>query len=105
MFTEAFRRSGFHGPVSWYRNFDRNWELTSFLDGAKLLPPTLFVTGDRDVTVPMFGPARENMEALVPNLTRKVLLPGIGHWLQQEAPDEVNRLLLEFLTEVAPGPR
>ena len=100
VFEAAFRTSGFHGPVSWYRNFDRNWEITSFLDGAKLLPPTLFVAGERDVTIPMFGQAFENMEALVPNLTNKVLIPGVGHWVQQEAPDETNRLLLEFLRQV-----
>lgn len=102
VFAEAFEKSGFHGPVSWYRNFDRNWEVTSYLDGAKLLPPTLFVAGDRDVTIPMFGAALDNMEALVPNLTKKILIPGIGHWVQQEAPEEVNRLLLEFLGEVSP---
>jgi pimeloyl-ACP methyl ester carboxylesterase len=45
----------------------------------------------------MRRPAFEALERNVPRLTKKVLLPGAGHWIQQERPDEVNRLLLEFL--------
>ena len=37
------------------------------------------------------------MEAGVPNLRKKALVPGAGHWIQQERPEEVNALLIEFL--------
>ena len=37
------------------------------------------------------------MEHHVPNLKRKVILPGVGHWTQQESPEEVNRVLIEFI--------
>jgi pimeloyl-ACP methyl ester carboxylesterase len=47
-FVEQFEKSGFRGPINWYRNIDRNWEITPFLDGAKILQPTLFVTGSLD---------------------------------------------------------
>ena len=51
-FLEAeYRRASFTGGLNYYRNMDRNWELTPFLDGAKILQPTLFVSGDRDPVI------------------------------------------------------
>jgi pimeloyl-ACP methyl ester carboxylesterase len=38
----------------------------------------------------------------MPELTRKVLLPGAGHWIQQERPAEVNAVMLDFLRELRP---
>ena len=48
----------------------------------------------------MYRDAFEAMEQTVPNLSQKVLLPGAGHWIQQERPAQVNQLLLEFLASV-----
>ncbi len=99
-YTNEFKRAGFRGGINWYRNSDRNWELTPFLAGAKLRQPTLFVAGDRDVVIDMVGGAHNVMATLdanVPNLTKKVLLPGAGHWTQQERPKEVNELMVEFV--------
>jgi hypothetical protein len=45
-FTSQFKQLGFRGSVNWYRNIDRNWELTPFLDGAKIIQPTVFAAGD-----------------------------------------------------------
>ncbi|MFF7136865.1 alpha/beta fold hydrolase [Streptomyces sp. NPDC008196] len=92
---------GFTGALNWYRNLDRNWELTAPWHGARVTPPALYVYGDRDL-VPAFPGTPELIEALprlMPNLVRDpVLLPGCGHWTQQERPDEVNAALVEFLT-------
>jgi pimeloyl-ACP methyl ester carboxylesterase len=96
-FVGEFTRTGFAGGLNYYRNVDRNWALTPFLDGAKLRQPTLFIAGDRDGVLGFWGEQVEAMERNVPNLVRKAILPGIGHWTQQEQPEEVNRLLLEFL--------
>ena len=96
-FVNEFKRSGFAGGLNYYRNVDRNWALTSFLDGAKLPQPTLFLAGDRDGVLGFWGEEVDAMERNVPNLVKKVILPGAGHWTQQERPAEVNRLLLEFL--------
>ena len=96
-FVNEFSRTGFAGGLNYYRNVDRNWALTPFLDGAKLRQPTLFVAGDRDAVLGFWGEHVEAMERNVPNLVRKVILPGAGHWTQQERPTEVNRLLIEFL--------
>ena len=96
-FAGEFQRSGFGGGLNYYRNVDRNWALTPFLDGAKLRQPTLFIAGDRDGVLGFWGEEVEAMAHSVPNLTKKVILPGIGHWTQQESPAEVNRLLIEFI--------
>ncbi len=97
VFATEFRRTGFRGGLNWYRNLDRLWELTPFLRGARLRQPTLFVAGALDAVIAMYRPAFEGLEQAVPNLRQKVLLSGAGHWIQQERPAEVNRLLLEFL--------
>jgi pimeloyl-ACP methyl ester carboxylesterase len=99
-FTGELKRTGFRGGLNWYRNIDRAWELTGFLDGARLGQPTLFVAGERDAVVEFYADAYQTLEINAPNLTKKVLFPGAGHWIQQERPAEVNRLLIEFLRSV-----
>ncbi|MGW0862330.1 alpha/beta fold hydrolase [Streptomyces sp. NPDC002611] len=100
--TESFE-PGFTGALNWYRNLDRNWELTAPWQGAVVSPPALYVYGDRDL-VPAFPGTPELIEALprlMPNLRREpVVLPGCGHWTQQERPAEVNKVLIDFLTEL-----
>jgi pimeloyl-ACP methyl ester carboxylesterase len=99
-FAAEFERTGFCGGLNWYRNIDRNWEQTPFLRGAKLRQPSLFVAGDADPVVAMLGRAVASLEEAAPSLRKKVLLPGAGHWVQQERPNEVNQLLIEFLTSL-----
>jgi pimeloyl-ACP methyl ester carboxylesterase len=96
-FVEQFERAGFRGGINWYRNIDRNWALTPFLDGAKILQPTLFTAGTLDGVLKMAAEEYAALETNVPNLTKKHLIPGAGHWIQQERPAEVNELLLAFL--------
>ena len=96
-FTAEFTRTGFWGGLNWYRNLDRMWELTPFLNGAKLRQPALFVAGERDVCITMYRDAFEALPQTVPGLRQRVLLPGAGHWILQERPGEVNRLLVAFL--------
>jgi pimeloyl-ACP methyl ester carboxylesterase len=101
-FLEAeYQRSGFTGGLNYYRNMDRNWALTPFLDGAKILQPTLFIAGDRDPVIDFLRGAYDRLGTNIPNLRNNVLLPGVGHWTQQERPREVNRLLIEFLATLA----
>jgi pimeloyl-ACP methyl ester carboxylesterase len=95
-FTQEFLRRGFRGGLNWYRNMDRSWELTAAWQGRKIEQPALFISGDRDLI--RNNPTYETqMRAVVPNLREVVILPGIGHWTQQEAPEAVNRAMLEFL--------
>jgi pimeloyl-ACP methyl ester carboxylesterase len=99
-YAAEFSRTGYRGGLNWYRAQDLFWEQTPFLVGRKLLQPTLYVGGEDDAVVEFARPAVDNMEKSVPNLWKKVLLPGVGHWTEQEAPDEVNRLTVEFLATV-----
>jgi pimeloyl-ACP methyl ester carboxylesterase len=78
-------------------NLDRMWETTRFLCGATLRQPALFVAGELDAVIAMYRHAYEALPLTVSGLRANVLLPGVGHWVQQERPAEVNRLLLEFL--------
>jgi pimeloyl-ACP methyl ester carboxylesterase len=97
VFTEAFERTGFRGGVNWYRNIDQNWELTPFLSGAKIYQPSLFIAGEWDGVIVMNRRAFDQLEKNMLNLKQKIVIPGAGHWVQQERPQEVNRLILEFL--------
>jgi pimeloyl-ACP methyl ester carboxylesterase len=95
--VNEFKQSGFRGGINSYRNFDRSWEVTRFLDGAKIIRPTVFGAGDRDVVLDMRPDAYKNLENHVANLYKKHLIPGAGHWIQQERPKEINQLLIDFL--------
>jgi len=96
-FTNEFKQTGFRGGINWYRNFQRNWEITPFLDGAKVIRPTVFAAGDLDIVLDMTGEGYKNLENHVANLFKKHLIPGAGHWIQQERPNEINQLLIDFL--------
>jgi pimeloyl-ACP methyl ester carboxylesterase len=100
VYERAFRQSGFRGGLNWYRNMDRNWERSAFLSGSLLRQPTLFVAGENDAVIAMMRPVYEALGKTVPNLRKRVLIPGAGHWIQQERPEEVNELLLEFVKSV-----
>jgi len=96
-FAGEFKRSGLRGGLNWYRNIDRNWELTGFLDGAKLRQPSMFAAGEHDVVLRMVPDASGLVDAWMSACRSKTVIPGAGHWIQQERPSEINRLLLEFL--------
>ncbi len=94
-----FELAGFRGGVNYYRNFHRNWEITEHLDGVKVQVPTLFIAGSLDVVIA--GATQEAltdyMSRVVDDLRGVVLIPEIGHWVQQESPQETNAAMLEFL--------
>jgi|SRR5579872_2539356 len=98
-FAAEFGRSGFRGPLNWYRNIDRNWELLRPWAGAKVTVPALFMAGDRDLVMrfPKMDRIVASLSTMVPDLRKSVMLPGCGHWTQQERAAEVNAALIEFL--------
>jgi pimeloyl-ACP methyl ester carboxylesterase len=102
-FSEAYRKSGFRGGLNWYRNIDRNWELTAPWQGAQIHQPSLFIAGSNDsVITSLIGAKRvADMERILPNLKQKLIIDGAGHWIQQERADEVNGALVAFLKENA----
>jgi pimeloyl-ACP methyl ester carboxylesterase len=98
VYIDAFERTGFTGGLNWYRNIDRNWELMAPYGQTRIAQPALFLTGELDL-VRQFMPA-EAMEGWVTDLRRSVVVPGAGHWVQQQEPEVVNDTLLEFIAGV-----
>ena len=99
VYADEFVRSGFRGPLNYYRNIDRNWELMAAFDGTKVTVPALYIAGDHDMVVAFPSAAEQiaNMKQVVPLLRDIQMLPGCGHWTQQERPAEVNAAIVEFL--------
>lgn len=95
-YIATFTRTGFTGGLNWYRNFDRNWEITADLAGATTDVPALFVAGSDDPVLAFTR--RDRATEVCTGPYREVLIGGAGHWLQQERPEQVNAALLEFLS-------
>jgi pimeloyl-ACP methyl ester carboxylesterase len=89
VFAKAFIEGGFTGPINWYRNFTRNWRTLGTVP-QKVSCPALMIHGRYDMV-----PQSERLKNFVPNV--EVATLECGHWIQQEQPDEVNRLMLDWL--------
>ncbi len=100
VYVNAYSAGGFTAPLHWYRNMAENWEAQkAFLeDGALPLveTPCLMITADLDRACP--PKLADGMENLCKPYSR-VDLKGCGHWSQQEKPDEVNNILLSWLSQ------
>jgi pimeloyl-ACP methyl ester carboxylesterase len=97
-YVTQYAVSGFTGPLNWYRSMDRSWELTGAWQHAPISVPALFIAGDRDPVLSFVS--TDSLGEFLPRLTRQVLLPGCGHWTQQERPAEVSAAMLSFLAEL-----
>ncbi|MFJ3493688.1 alpha/beta fold hydrolase [Streptomyces sp. NPDC086091] len=97
-----FERTGLTGALNRYRNMDRDWEDLAALDGAPVTQPSLFVGGALDASTAWLADAIAAYPVTLPGLVASHVLDGCGHWVQQERPAEVNRLLVEWLAAVAP---
>jgi pimeloyl-ACP methyl ester carboxylesterase len=98
VFVTEFAESGFTGPLNWYRAMDLSWELTAAWRHARLPVPALYLAGDRDLVVSFTGGEAmlAGLRDAAPRLREARLLPGCGHWTQQERPEEVSQALIEF---------
>jgi len=92
-FVSAFEHSGFTGPINWYRNWSRNWKS---MEGVPQVVnvPTMFIGAENDVLI-----SPEHIEGMKP-FVRDLQIHRLncGHWTQQEKPEEVNRILVDWLT-------
>jgi pimeloyl-ACP methyl ester carboxylesterase len=98
VYVEMFTRTGFTGGLNWYRNIDRNWELTETVGERRVEQPSLFLTGEVDV-VRQFMPV-QMMDGWLTDMRANVVVADAGHWVQQEQPQAVNAALVSFLGEV-----
>ena len=99
-YVQQFSIDGFRGPLNYYRNMDLTWELTAN-SPRKIEQPAMFVAGEQDGVIIMAAAALENLPVNVTDLRINELIPEIGHWTQQEAPDQVNDAIVRFLRSVA----
>jgi pimeloyl-ACP methyl ester carboxylesterase len=96
-YVSEYTRTGFTGTLNQYRCRDKNWEVTSFLDGAVVRQPSICIIGANDPAFPAVQAAYTKIETHMTNLRAKVMLPGVGHAPAEEQPAKVNELLLGFL--------
>jgi pimeloyl-ACP methyl ester carboxylesterase len=101
VYLAAYRATGLSGALNWYRNMDRNWELTAPFQDALIRQPAWFIAGERDPIYPLLKPLVEALPRTVPGHRGTTIVPGAGHWVQQEANEAVNDALLAFLGQLA----
>ena len=98
-YVRAYKKTGFRGGLNWYRNLERNHALLAPWAGASVTVPALFIAGERDPVIAS-AVAQRSIAALpesCPRFAGSHIIPGAGHWVQQEAPAPVNAALLGFL--------
>ena len=95
VFVKAFTNGGFTGPINWYRNITRNWEMSADLP-QRIDVPCGMIYGKFDIV-----PKGDDLSKYVPNL--EIITLECGHWIQQEKPEEVNRFLLDWLKRNVPS--
>lgn len=92
-YADAFGAGGFTGPINWYRNFRHNWKSTK---GVRqyVRVPTLFVGATDEIVV-----NRGQIEAMKPHVEDLEIrmIEGCGHWTQQEKPEELGEVMLEWM--------
>ena len=96
-YVKQFENSGFFGPVSWYRNLDANYEIIKDLSPDLVTMPSYFIGGEKDGVIAGRPEYVDGMNGLLPHYRGKTMIPGAGHWTQQEAPEAFNAALLGFL--------
>ena len=100
VYVKEYARSGFHGPLAWWRNIDRGWELMAPFAGAAVTVPALYMAGDRDFVAAVFSEDIAKQSVLVPKLRPPIMLAGCGHWTQQERGPEVSAAMIDFLRQL-----
>jgi pimeloyl-ACP methyl ester carboxylesterase len=93
-FTKAYEATGFTGGLNWYRSVAR---LVQALENASdtIDVPSLYIGAANDIILP--PNFADGMEDFIPDL-EKYTVQDSGHWTQQEQPEEVNRVILEWLS-------
>ncbi|WP_314174645.1 alpha/beta fold hydrolase [Streptomyces winkii] len=100
VYSGEFERTGVSGALNRYRNMDRDWEELADFDGAPITQPSFFAGGGRDASTTWMDEAIEAFPTTLPGLISSQILDDTGHWIQQERPDEINRLLADWLSEL-----
>ncbi|MGV9405569.1 alpha/beta fold hydrolase [Streptomyces sp. NPDC003667] len=97
VYAGEFERTGLTGALNRYRNVDRDWEDLAPHRGAPIKQSSLFIGGALDASTTWMSDAIDAFPTTLPGLTASHLVEGCGHWIQQERPEEVNRVLIGWL--------
>ncbi|MER7666874.1 alpha/beta hydrolase [Kitasatospora sp. NPDC096128] len=100
VYAGEFERTGLSGALNRYRNMDRDWADLAAFDGAPITQPSLFVGGGHDASTTWLADAIGAFPTSLPGLVGSHVLDGCGHWIQQERPEEVNRILTDWLASL-----
>lgn len=95
VYTQGYARNGFRGPINWYRNVDRNRARFPDVGTRPLSLPSLMITAEWDAALP--PSMAKHMPSLLSDLEIH-MIPGCGHWTQLDKPEELNHLLVDWLT-------
>ena len=99
IYADAYQRTGFQGGLNWYRcsvSNEFNQELRTFA-GRKIEVPAIFIAGQADWGIHQSpGQLNKMLEMASTDMTILPFVENAGHWVQQEQPDVVNGLLLDF---------
>ena len=97
-YADAFSAGGFTGPINWYRNWTHNWKSTKKVDQTVRVP-SLFVGARDDAII-----SNKQIEAMKPHVAdlEVQIIDDCGHWTQQEKPQELNEILLDWLERKYP---
>ena len=100
-YVAAFTKGGFERPVHWYRRIDANWARSRWLQGRQITVPSAFLVGERDPVRRYAGHFEDELGHWLTDLRSTTIIPGAGHWVQQEAPRAVNEAILAFLWDLS----
>ncbi|MFJ4688994.1 alpha/beta hydrolase [Streptomyces sp. NPDC088789] len=100
VFAGEFERTGCTGALNRYRAMDRDWADLADHAGAAVTQPSLFIGGGLDASLDWLADAIEAYPVTLPGLRGSHIIDGAGHFVQQERPAEVNRLLTEWLASL-----
>lgn len=100
VYAAEFERTGMTWALNRYRNMDRDWEDLAGFDGAPITQPSLFIGGSMDASTTWLADAIKAYPTTLPGLGSSHILDGCGHWIQQERPAEINRLLTDWLASL-----
>ncbi|MFG1665520.1 alpha/beta fold hydrolase [Streptomyces sp. Y7] len=103
VYAGEFERTGPTGALNRYRNMDRDWADLAGHQGAPVTQPSLFLGGALDPSTTWLADAIAAYPTTLPGLRSSHVLDGCGHWIQQERPEETNRLLTEWLDSLSHG--
>ncbi|KAI4767038.1 hypothetical protein E4T52_13044 [Aureobasidium sp. EXF-3400] len=95
-YTREYLRHGLHGPLNWYRTRRINFEDDLKLGTKMVKQPVLFISGRHDLV--LTPEMSKGMGVFIPNLRRREV--EAGHWALTQTPEEVNKIVRDWLVEV-----